>query len=1003
MHLSSPALRTPPVVVAQPFVALLSNGTLLARDGNALLFGGSRIEVTSGVASAAVVSGQVWCVACDGTLHRYTAAGVELGTIAIGAADHVSITGTTRGPRAALVESSHGSVLVREENTAIALTDLGARGSDRRLLIGTRVAERQGANLRLGAAVLAIPYDLSAAHVGASAVVLDDSTLVVEMVGTATSTVVMYSMRTLRVTSRVRIGHSRVAAVADRAGVLVIARENHIALLDLRAGRCTAERILNSAVAACAIDELGVNVAIVDAAGNTIRLGRALTDAVGSPDAGTIVIVEDDSRDASASEGDTSESEGTAANAGTAATGTAVTDTDSTALSATPALVLAAVPADSATTPTTVSAPTEREANDPLASLYLHALGAPRAEALSSEELADYLATVHAWVEGTCAVAITKRRGEANDSYRAGVEKFSAWQRRGAPHVELAHELGLSPMAATVLLLIAAPQIWCDLARTYALVAADGSRPLVDELLIATLLEAGIDEQAALARELDADAPLVRTGAVMMATSARPCAALSVPSAIARRLTGTVLAPSGAGESWGIDFADLVGPRDAVLALAHSLEEPRATSPRIVLRGKAGSGRRTIARLLAARADRAVAVATIQGDLAAQLREIVLRGHVPVIDLAGLPSDDAARRASVGAAIDAHAGPLFVRAEPDAELPFTPTESVDLPVLTESERAACWRSHLDNVDAADALAARYAIGPGAIARAAATADPIASLRASRGLRIARLADRVERLASWDDLVVTDDVGDAMRELIARARFRRTVLETWGMGEVATTSRGITALFQGGPGTGKTMAAGVIARALGYELWRVDLSKVVSKWIGETERNLAALFDAAEEGEIVLLFDEADALFTKRTEVKSSNDKHANAATNYLLQRIDSFTGIAILTTNFGTAIDPAFRRRLSVQVEFPFPDEEERLRLWRAHLPRALPTSGDLQLDELARTYELSGGYIRNAALRAAYLAAGRSSSPVITADDLRRAVALEKERVGKLGNGRIE
>jgi hypothetical protein len=408
--------------------------------------------------------------------------------------------------------------------------------------------------------------------------------------------------------------------------------------------------------------------------------------------------------------------------------------------------------------------------------------------------------------------------------------------------------------------------------------------------------------------------------------------------------------------------------------------------------------------MLAARAGRDVEVVGVSApELAQRLRDVALRGHVPVVDLDGLPADDDARRTTVRAALDGHAGPIFIRAERDTDLPVTPTESIDFPMLDETERAACWRMHLDDAAQADALAARYAIGPGAIARAAAAPDPIAALRASRGHRVARLAERVDRLASWDDLVVPDDVGEAMRELVARVRFRRTVLETWGMGDVATTARGVTALFQGGPGTGKTMAAGVIARALGYELWRVDLSKVVSKWIGETERNLSQLFDAAEEGEIVLLFDEADALFTKRTEVRSSNDKHANAATNYLLQRIDSFTGIAILTTNFGTAIDNAFRRRLAVQVEFPFPDETERLRLWRAHLPRSLPTRGDLGLRELADTYQLSGGYIRNAALRAAYLAAGREGSPAITAEDLRRAIALEKERIGKLGNGRIE
>jgi SpoVK/Ycf46/Vps4 family AAA+-type ATPase len=195
-----------------------------------------------------------------------------------------------------------------------------------------------------------------------------------------------------------------------------------------------------------------------------------------------------------------------------------------------------------------------------------------------------------------------------------------------------------------------------------------------------------------------------------------------------------------------------------------------------------------------------------------------------------------------------------------------------------------------------------------------------------------------------------------------------------------------------------MVAGVVARELGYELFRVDLARVLSKWIGETEKNLAAVFDAAEEGEVVLLFDEADALFTKRTEVRTSVDRYSNVEVNYLLQRLDAFEGIAILTTNFGTAIDPAFKRRVSLRLSFPFPDDEMRERLWRVHLPPGLPLEGELDLAGLARKYQLSGGYIRNATLRAAFLAAQEGAS--ITQDHLERAVKLEYREVGKILEG---
>nr|MBA2540740.1 ATP-binding protein [Deltaproteobacteria bacterium] len=169
----------------------------------------------------------------------------------------------------------------------------------------------------------------------------------------------------------------------------------------------------------------------------------------------------------------------------------------------------------------------------------------------------------------------------------------------------------------------------------------------------------------------------------------------------------------------------------------------------------------------------------------------------------------------------------------------------------------------------------------------------------------------------------------------------------------------------------------------------------SKWIGETEKNLAALFDAAEAGHAILLFDEADAVFGKRTEVRSSNDRHANHETNYLLQRLESFTGICILTTNHDAAIDEAFRRRLSVHVRFPMPEADERKRLWQALIPKAAPTASELHFDQLGETFVMSGGYIRNAVLRAAFLAADAKTQ--IDAGFLLRAAQLEYEAMGKV------
>jgi SpoVK/Ycf46/Vps4 family AAA+-type ATPase len=178
--------------------------------------------------------------------------------------------------------------------------------------------------------------------------------------------------------------------------------------------------------------------------------------------------------------------------------------------------------------------------------------------------------------------------------------------------------------------------------------------------------------------------------------------------------------------------------------------------------------------------------------------------------------------------------------------------------------------------------------------------------------------------------------------------------------------------------------------------------VVSKWIGETEKHLAEVFDAAEDGQVVILFDEADSLFARRTEVKSSVDRYANLEVNYLLQRLDSFEGICILTTNLEGSIDPAFKRRMSLRLHFPFPDEEMRARLWAAHVPPETPTAGDFDFSALAHRFPLSGGYIRNSALRAAFLAA-QEERP-LSQSYLIRAIQLEYRELGKLStSGRME
>jgi hypothetical protein len=235
-------------------------------------------------------------------------------------------------------------------------------------------------------------------------------------------------------------------------------------------------------------------------------------------------------------------------------------------------------------------------------------------------------------------------------------------------------------------------------------------------------------------------------------------------------------------------------------------------------------------------------------------------------------------------------------------------------------------------------------------------------------RLDDLAQRIEAVATWEDLVLPEPQRETLREVAAHVRGRARVYEGWGFASRGARGLGISALFTGASGTGKTMAAEVLAGALRLDLYRIDLSQVVNKYIGQTEKNLRRVFDAAEEGGAILLFDEADALFGKRSEIKDSHDRYANIEVSYLLQRMEAYRGLAILTTNMKDALDMAFLRRIRFVVQFPFPDAEGRAEIWRRVFPPETPTEG-LDPERLARL-SVTGGNIRNIALNAAFLAA---------------------------------
>ena len=259
-------------------------------------------------------------------------------------------------------------------------------------------------------------------------------------------------------------------------------------------------------------------------------------------------------------------------------------------------------------------------------------------------------------------------------------------------------------------------------------------------------------------------------------------------------------------------------------------------------------------------------------------------------------------------------------------------------------------------------------------------------------RLDDLAQRIAPAATWNDLVLPELQARSLREIAAHVRQRAKVHGEWGFAARGERGLGISALFAGSSGTGKTMAAEVLANDLRLDLYRIDLSQVVSKYIGETEKNLRRVFDAAEDGGAVLLFDEADALFGKRSEVKDSHDRYANIEVSYLLQRMEAYRGLAILTTNLKTAVDTAFLRRLRFVIEFPFPDATHRAEIWRRIFPAETPVK-NLDLSRLARL-SIPGGNIRNIALHAAFLAADAGAA--VTMDHLARAARSEYAKLEK-------
>ncbi len=423
-----------------------------------------------------------------------------------------------------------------------------------------------------------------------------------------------------------------------------------------------------------------------------------------------------------------------------------------------------------------------------------------------------------------------------------------------------------------------------------------------------------------------------------------------------------------------------------------------STSGAVVLRGVPGAGRRSLAAAAAAKLGRTV-VGRDRPD-----EELRLLARVGV----ALPVLDVGETAGLAWAVGD--GPLVTVADPEDAAGLGPV--IDVPGPDRRERRRLWAAVLDSLSIADEdssamrLAEQFAFTERDVDAACSRARLIADLEgrpptaddvwtaAQRqpDLDLQRVAVRITPVFTIADLVLPEPAMTQLHELVGHVRHRTTVLDEWGFRRRLPRGQGAAALFSGVPGTGKTTAAEAIANELRAELFRVDLSRVVSKYVGETEKNLAIAFREAERGGALLLFDEADALFGKRTEVRDAHDRYANLEVSYLLQRVESFSGLVILSTNKLGNIDDAFLRRLRFIIRFESPDAERREALWR----RSFPAEAKLSELDWRRhaAHDLSGGHIQNAAVAAAFLAVGEGVA--VTDDHVERAVAREYEKLDR-------
>lgn len=635
------------------------------------------------------------------------------------------------------------------------------------------------------------------------------------------------------------------------------------------------------------------------------------------------------------------------------------------------------------------------------------------------------------------------------------VNQPPSWLKEGSPLSWLQRSAKLDNFDVTLILIALAPEIDLRYERLYAYLQDDVTRkrPTVD--LALNLLCASADEKLQQRHHFNSDAPLIREAFFHLIPDSNQVEPplLNHFLKLDEQIVQFLLGQTGIDRRLE-PFCQISHPSIALKALPLTIEvrnflkeliEQVRTSQqslKLYLQGVPGIGKRRVAEAIASALDLPILVAdfpracSLQLDVSPLLRVVFREAHLKqaVLYLPGIDQffNDNKQKGIYQGLLEelAKTNNVTVLGGVQSWVPTTPYRSGVISVALEipdfAQRRTCWETCLSAAEIVlapqdlDALANRFRLTPEQITDAVVQASHLAhwsrvessehaertvstqrmlnhlftAARNQAGHELQTLTHKIQPRYSWADIVLPADQNAQLRAICSQVKYRQIVYQTWGFERKLSLGKGVTALFSGPPGTGKTMAAEVIASDLQLDLYKIDLSQVVSKYIGETEKNLDRIFTAAETANAILFFDEADALFGKRSEVKDAHDRYANIEIGYLLQKIEASSGLSILATNLRQNLDEAFIRRLQFIVEFPFPDEKYRQQIWEVLFPPEAPLDPAIDFELLAREVRLAGGNLKNIALAAAFYAA--EAQTTIQMQHLVQAAQREYQKVGR-------